>query len=85
MDAILLGESGSCVLEGLRRMVEAAIGPHEFIYAYEEIQNVLLIIEIAKLAPDRPDWFPRGKWATIQSMQSKAEAELAKLKFSGVI
>lgn len=30
-----------------------------------------LLDELLKIAPD--EWFPRGKWATIQAVQARAE------------
>jgi hypothetical protein len=36
-------------------------------------------VEAAKRAEDRDEWFPRGKWATIQAMQEAIEQELGNL------
>lgn len=44
-----------------------------------DVSTALLVIEIAKIAQDRPEWFPRGKWATIQAIQERCGAELSKL------
>ena len=76
MDSVILSES-SRVLDGLRDMMTAAIGEHDYVHGHVEAANALLIIEAAKRAEDRYDWFPRGKWATIQSMQENAERQLS--------
>ena len=47
-----------------------------------QIIEALLVIEAAKRAEDRVEWFPRGKWATIQAMQERTEREL-RWMFSG--
>ena len=39
----------------------------------------LLVIEIAKRADDRDEWFPCGKWATIQAIQGRCDDELKTL------
>ncbi len=36
---------------------------------------VLIMIQL----PDRPEWFPKGKWATIQSMAKQLEAEATEI------
>lgn len=75
MDAVLLSDS-SKVIDGLNQMMEAALGPHDYVHGYVEVPIALLIIEIAELAEDRPEWFPRGKWATIQAIQERTNREL---------
>lgn len=79
MDAVHITAS-TLVRDGLDRMLTAAIGAHEYLASdYVEAPIVLLVIEIARRAEDRPDWFPRGKWATIQSMQAACDHELGRL------
>lgn len=46
-----------------------------------DVEQALLIIEIAKRSEDREEWYPLGKWATIQAMQSRVDAELNKLSW----
>ena len=75
MDAVLLSES-SRVVDGLSLMMEAAVGPHDYVHGYVDVPVALLIIEVAKLAEDRPEWFPRGKWATIQAITERARLQL---------
>ncbi len=78
MDSVLLSESGR-VLDGLRDMMEAAIGPNEYVHSHVDISMALLVIEVAKRAEDHDEWFPRGKWGTIQSIQCATEKQLARL------
>lgn len=78
MDFIRLSDNGK-VLYGLSLMLEAAIGPHDMIHSHVDVPTALLVIEAAKRAEDSEDWFPRGKWATIQAVQSAIEKQLATL------
>ena len=41
-----------------------------------DVSTALLVIEIAKRAEDRDEWFPCGKWATIQAIQGRCDDEL---------
>jgi len=78
MDFIELG--GSCTVEGLGLMLEAALGPHGYTNSrLVEVPIALLIVEVAKMAEDRDEWFPCGKWATIQAIQGRVEKELKTL------
>lgn len=78
MDFIDLG--GSRVVDGLGLMLEAALGSHGYTDSnLVEVPIALLIIEIAKVAEDRDEWFLCGKWATIQAIQSRVEKELKTL------
>jgi hypothetical protein len=78
MDSVHLTES-SRTLDGLRDMMQAADDAAELAQHWVDVSTALLIIEVAKRAEDRPEWFLRGKWATIQSMQDATERELRKL------
>ena len=64
------------LLNGLRMMMEEAVGVNEYVQPFVEIEVALLIIEVAKRSPDHAHWFPRGQWATIQSLEAKVEKEL---------
>lgn len=81
MDSILLSANRK-VLDGLNRIAqdmlddEACLCPS----AYVEPSDALFIIEMAKRAEDREDYFPHGKWATIQAIQERVDKELDKLK-----
>ena len=75
MDTVMLTDS-SHVRDGLADMLTAAIGEHGYSLVHVDVQLALLVIEAAKRAEDREDWFPRGKWATVQAMQSCVEREL---------
>lgn len=74
MDSILISTRDR-VLDGLRDMLESAIGQHEYVFSYVELPVALLIIEAAKRAEDKDEWFPHGKWAMIQSIQSSIDKE----------
>ena len=64
---------------GLSDMMTVAIGDHGYTFRWVEVDFALLVIKIAKRAEDNPDWFPHGKWATIQRMQAVVEQELDRL------
>lgn len=78
LDDILITDSPR-VRDGLVNMLTAAIGEHDYTMAYTDPAIALLVIEAAKRAEDRDDWFPRGKWATIQATQERVERELANM------
>jgi len=78
LDYVMLTDSER-VRDGLSDMLTAAIGEHGYNLGYVDVQLALLVIEAAKRAPDKEEWFPRGKWATIQEMQSRTEKELARM------
>jgi hypothetical protein len=75
LDSVWLTDSDS-VRDGLEAMLTAAIGAHGYGLGFVEPGLALLVIEAAKRAQDRADWFPRGKWATVQAMQDRVELEL---------
>ena len=75
LDYVLLTDSPT-VRDGLSEMLTAAIGEHGYMLECVDVAVALLVIEAAKRADDRDDWFPRGKWATVQSMQERTEREL---------
>ncbi|MHB1176110.1 MAG: hypothetical protein ACYCZJ_13405 [Sulfuriferula sp.] len=75
LDTVMLTDSPR-VRDGLSDMLTAAIGEHGYNLGHVGVQLALLVIEAAKRAEDREDWFPRGKWATVQAMQERAEREL---------
>ena len=75
LDSVMLTDSPR-VREGLVDMLTAAIGEHGYILGYVDVAVALLVIEAAKRADDREDWFPRGKWATVQAMQERTDREL---------
>ena len=76
MDFIELG--GSITVDGLNLMLESALGGSQGYTDSRlvEVPIALLIIEIAKIAEDREEWFPCGKWATIQAIQGRVAEEL---------
>lgn len=79
MDFIELG--GSLTVDGLSQMLESALGGSQGYTDSRlvEVPIALLIIEIAKVAEDREEWFPCGKWATIQAIQARVEKEISAL------
>ena len=79
MDFVELG--GSRVVEGIGKMLDAALGkPHGHTDSrLVDVPTALMIVEIAKRADDRDDWFPCGQWATIQAIQGRVEKQLLTL------
>lgn len=75
LDSVLLTDSDR-VRDGLADMLTAAIGDHAHELRHVDVSLALLVIEAAKRAEDREEWFPRGKWATVQAMQERVEREL---------
>lgn len=75
LDLIHLSDS-SRVRDGMADMLTAAIGEHGYTLTWVEPAIALLVIECAKRAEDRDEWFPHGKWATIQAIQAKVDAQL---------
>jgi hypothetical protein len=75
LDTVMLTDSPR-VRDGLADMLTAAIGEHGYHLGHVDVQLALLVIKAAKRAEDREDWFPRGKWATVQAMQERTEREL---------
>lgn len=81
MDSILLSANRK-VIEGLNAMSQDMLGiVNGYIdSAYVELPEALFIIELARRAEDKEEWFPYGKWATIQAIQERTHRELDKLK-----
>ena len=75
LDSVRLTDSDR-VRDGLEDMLTAAIGEHGYDLGFVEPGLALLVIEAAKRAEDRDEWFPHGKWATMQAMQERTEREL---------
>jgi hypothetical protein len=80
MDYVNLG--GSVTVEGLGKMLEAVLGePHGYTDSrLVEVPIALFIMSLAKLAEDKAEWFPLGKWATIQAIEDRIEKEIANEK-----
>ena len=76
MDSILLSNSER-VIDGLGALYEAATGFSPSTQDNVSVEQALLIVALAQHAPDRQDWFPRGKWATIQAIQDRIDKQLA--------
>jgi hypothetical protein len=73
---IMLSE-GDRVLDGLSNMMAKALDDPGFeLLRYVDLPTALFVVEVAKRAEDREDWFPRGKWATIQALQDRIEREM---------
>lgn len=81
MDSILLSANRK-VIEGLNAMSQNMLGIVNGYLdsAYVELPEALFIIELARRAEDRDEWFPHGKWATIQAIEERTYRELDKLK-----
>ena len=79
MDSIHLTACRS-VRDGLQAMMELMVGQNDWVYPSVEISTALLIVEVAKRAPDRDGFFPHGKWATIQAIQGRINKQLDKME-----
>lgn len=81
MDSILLSANRK-VIEGLNAMSQNMLGIVNGYLdsAYVELPEALFIIELARRAEDKDEWFPHGKWATIQAIQERVNRQLDKLK-----
>jgi hypothetical protein len=55
-----------------------SIGESRLVTKWVEIPTALFIVAVAQRAEDKEEWFPRGKWATIQAIQSKIDREINK-------
>jgi hypothetical protein len=80
MDFIKLS-SNDRVTSGLSAMIESVMGPHEIVQTFVPIEWALFIAQVARHAPDRPEWFPLGKWGTIQAIEDRISNDLDKLSF----
>ena len=78
LDSVLLTNSHR-VRDGLEDMMTAAVGEHGYVLRHVPVELALLVIEAARRAEDRPEWFPTGKWATIQAMRERVDDELQKM------
>ena len=69
--------------DALARMMQAAVSGEtpdgRFDSRLVDVEYALLVIEAAKLAEDREDWFPYGQWATIQAVQGRCAEQLRTL------
>lgn len=70
MEGVYLSDSER-VRDGLDDMMSAMGDLSGLVYPYVQVEIALLIVEIAKRAPDKAEWFVHGKWATIQSLEGK--------------
>ncbi len=75
MDMVQLSDS-SVVIEGLSQMLIDRIGTDcdgDIYYArsWVSVTTACFVVTVAKLAEDKPEWFPRGKWATIQAIETR--------------
>ena len=63
--------------DGLDVMMTAALGEQSLVHTWVSVETALLIVAVARVAPDHPEWFPCGKWATIQVIQARIDEWLA--------
>ncbi len=75
MDSIHLSES-TAVVTGLIRLMDDLIGAGDYVTTWSELPYVTMLVEVAKRADDTTEYFPRGKWATIQSLQERIAATI---------
>lgn len=81
MDSVMLSDSGR-VVDGLSDMMADSIDAGDLVSKFVDAGNALLIVEIAKRAEDKEEWFIRGQWATIQAIQGRIEEAIdAELNF----
>jgi hypothetical protein len=78
MDSIRLADH-SRTLDGLRQMMEEIDDAAELVQAHVDVSIALLIAEIGRRAEDRPEWFPSGKWATLQHIQASIDRQIGSL------
>jgi hypothetical protein len=67
--------------QGLQKMLKHYLGPKVTIARvaiFLSVPDALLIVEIAKRADDRPEWFPSGKWATILAIEQRIADEIVR-------
>lgn len=43
------------------------------VYEVETVERMAWLVLLLKKCEDRPEWFPRGKWATIQSIERQLD------------
>jgi hypothetical protein len=79
MDVTMLSRNPR-VVDGLAGALnDAEEGLGDLARTYVDVGTALLVAEVAMRCEDRPDWFPAGKWATIQSIQGAIDAEVGKI------
>jgi len=63
--------------DGLAVMLHDLIGDNGYLDSEDvEIPVALFVCAIAKMAPDREQYFPLGQWATIQSLEERINEEI---------
>lgn len=82
MDMIQIAER-QLAYEGLELMLTAAIGGHDYSKGWVPFEIACMVEQLARAAEDRDEWFPLGKWATIQALQGRIDAEIKKLTWKG--
>lgn len=75
MDSILLSLN-SRTIDGLRDLMAAADDAAELVHPHVDISVAMLIAAVARRSEDRPEWFPAGRWATIQSIETAINKQL---------
>lgn len=55
------------VAEGIGHAVD------QDVYTFMQPERMALIVLLLKKLPDNDDYFPRGKWATIQSIEDQLQ------------
>jgi hypothetical protein len=67
--------------EGLESMLTAAIGDHGYRLQHVDLSVACMVLIIALRAPDLDEWFPHGKWATLQRIQGGIEESMKQIKW----
>lgn len=47
------------------------------VYGVETAERMAWLVLLLKKCEDRPEWFPRGKWATIQEIERQLDSAVA--------
>jgi hypothetical protein len=63
----------------LSRSATEGIGKalNQDVYGVETAERMAWLVLLLKSREDLPEWFPRGKWATIQHIESQLNAAVA--------
>ena len=66
-------------LDGLELMTKEMMNTTDHVAGKKDIAAALFITALAKKADDKPEWFPKGKWATIQLMEARIGEQIDKM------
>lgn len=78
MESILLFDHGPAG-DGLTLMLTHYLGDHDLVYKFVDLSIALMVVEIARKAEDKEEFFPYGKWAQIQTIEGRCSAEIERI------